>query len=379
MELDTLLPTDIPGYGAPPVISVLDRAHPEYTPVDIDFGNISLDPRIDAGGGYDSAANGIAAGSGVFQFNPSITALDPSLGLGAYVAGTTTTYPGAAEQNLSGYTIALGEHVLLPRETLNIAAAVIATEETGFGLTTVAISNPIGVTMKDIRGNDAVICGMVTLKPEVSITDYQFAGYRSQNRTDYRQKLSAEFTSGGPARIVAALHATESSYQDSAYNANSYALLVGIADEATGIWNIRLLAGAATRRPVTGNPITAPVLEASIGWMPTDLDSVRLDLAREIDDPDQESAEGYTLSEMDISIAHEYLRNVIITGSFEFSHAVYFNSPLVESLYGANAAIDWHLNRAFALSASYAFNDRQANFLKAANQNIFILGVTWSP
>jgi len=32
-----------------------------------------------------------------------------------------------------------------------------------------------------------------------------------------------------------------------------------------------------------------------------------------------------------------------------------------------------------AISASYAFNDRQANFLNAANQHIFTVGVTWSP
>jgi hypothetical protein len=175
------------------------------------------------------------------------------------------------------------------------------------------------------------------------------------------------------------LHATESEYLEPAFSANTYSALAGIADETTDIWNIRLLAGAATRRAVTGSPVTAPVLEASINWMPGDLDSLKLDAAREIDDPDQESAAGYTLSETDISIAHEYLRNVILTASFEFSHAAYFNSPLVESLYNANAAIDWHLNRALGLSAAYAFNDRQANFLKAANQHVFTLGVTWSP
>lgn len=379
MELDHLLPTDIPGYGVPPVISVLDRPHPEYDPVDIDLGDISLDPKIDAGIGYDSKPNGTDPGSGLLTLNPSLGALNTIIGLGAYVAGTATNYPNAGEQNLSGYTVALGEHALLPRETLNIAIALLATQETSFGLNTVSVTNPAGVLVKDIRGNDAVICGMVTLTPELSVTNIRFSGNDSQNRTDYRQSLTSEFDPGGPARFVMLLHATESEYLEPAFNANTYSALAGIADETTDIWNIRLLAGAATRRAVTGSLVTAPVLEASISWMPGDLDSLKLDAAREIDDPDQESAAGYTLSETDISIAHEYLRNLILTASFEFSHAAYFNSPLVESLYNANAAIDWHLNRALGISAAYAFNDRQANFLKAANQHVFTLGVTWSP
>jgi hypothetical protein len=140
-----------------------------------------------------------------------------------------------------------------------------------------------------------------------------------------------------------------------------------------------MLAGIATRQPKIGKPLVAPVVEASLSWMPTELDSLTVDLAREIDDPDQESAEGYTLSEADISIAHEYLRNVIITGSAKAGQAMYFNSPLVETLFNMLAAINWHLNRALAVEANYAFNDRQANYLPAANEQIITMDVTWTP
>jgi hypothetical protein len=379
MELDSLLPTDIPGYTALPVVSVLDRPHPEYTPVDVDLGGVTLDPKIAADGGYDSEPNGAAAASGVFDFDPSLIALEPALGLGAYFAGMLTEYPQARQQNLSGYTAAIGEHAILPEQTFNLGIAAVSAQETSFGLYTVAIQQPIGVQVRQLRGNDAVICGMATLTPELSVTNYRFAGYGSQNRTDYRQSLTGEFTSGGPARFVALLHATESVYPDRVFNATTTSALAGVADEATGLWELRLLAGAAARRPVTGDSVTAPVMEAALSWKPTELDSLELDAAREIDDPDQESAAGYTLTETDISIAHEYLRNVIITASFKFSHAAYFNTPLVESLYAANTAIDWRLNRALAINLNYAFNDRQANFLRAANQHIFTLGVTWSP
>ncbi len=379
MELDTLLPTEIPGYGTPRLTSVLDRTHPEYNPVNVDIAGLTLAPKIEADAGFDSSPNGAGGASGLYDVNPSLLALDTELGLGAYVAGTYTTYPEAADQDLAGYTIAIGERVVLPRETLTFSAAAVAVQETSFALNTFSIEKPIRVLVKDVRGSDAIICGMATLTPQVSATNYRFGDIGSQDRTDYRQSLTTEITPGGPARFVTLLHATESIYRNSAFNADTYSALAGIADQSLGLWNIRLLAGAALRRPVTGGALTAPVLEASIGWMPGDLDSVQIDAAREIDDPDQESANGYTLTEADISIAHEYLRNVIFQASFKFSHATYFNTRLIESLYSANTAVDWHLNRALALNATYAFNDRQANFLNAANQHIFTLGVTWSP
>ena len=379
MELDTLLPKDIPGYGGAPIISVLDRPQPEYNPLGMNFGGVLFNPDIAAGAGYDSRPNGAGAGSAVLDFTPSMTALDQELGLGAYVSGTYTDYPSATAQNLSGYTIALGEQALLPRHTLDLAAALVGTQETGFGLNTVNISEPIDTTIKMLRGGDSISVGMFVLKPEFSFTHYGFTNFTDQNRTDYRESLTTEFVPGGPVRIVSLLHATESEYRLSAFSANTYSALIGISDEATGLWNFRLLGGAAWRRPAVGGSLAVPVLEASVSWMPTDLDSLELDAAREIDDPDQESATGYTLSEMKLSLAHEYLRNVIITGSFDFSRASFIASPLIESLYAATAAINWHLNRALVVNANYAFNDRQANFLNAANQHVFTLGFTWSP
>jgi hypothetical protein len=379
LELDTLLPTDVPGYGTAQGVSILSRVHPDYSSLDINIGGLSFEPSINAGGGYDSSPNGAANGSGTLSLIPSILAQDTQLGLGAYIAGNFLNYPSAPTQNTAGYTIALGERAVLPRETITLAAAMLSTQETAFGLDTVTLSQPVTVTVKDLRGSDKIILGMLTLTPQFSASEYGFEDFSSQDRTDYRQSLNADFAEGGPERFVALLHATESQYRQSALNANSYEALAGIADDAPGLWQIRLLAGAATRQAVIGKPITAPVLEASVSWMPGDLDSLSLSLAREIDDPDQVTAAGYTLTQADFTLAHEYLRNVIFTYSAEVSKAVYFDQPLVETLFNTQAAVNWHLNRALALNATYAFNDRQANFLSAVNEHIITLGMTWTP
>jgi hypothetical protein len=379
LELDSLLPVDVPGYGTPLGVSILDRVQPEYAPFNIEFGTLSFSPTVNAGLGYDSNPNGLAAGSAGFNLNPSLLAEDTQLGVGAYFAGAFSNYPDAAEQNTAGYTVALGEVALLPRETLTLSAAAVGTPETGFGFNTTIFNNPVSATVKDIRGSDKLVLGMLTLTPRFSVSHFDFAGYPSQDRTDYRQSITGEFTSGGPARFVTLLQATESQYRQPAFNANTFGMLFGVADQATGLWQVRMLAGIATRQPKIGKPLVAPVVEASLSWMPSELDSLTLNLAREIDDPDQESAEGYTLSEADISIAHEYLRNVIITGSAKAGQALFFNSPLVETLFNVLATINWHLNRALAVRANYAFNDRQANVLQAANEQIITMDVTWTP
>jgi hypothetical protein len=378
-ELDSLLPANVPGYGTAQRVSILGRVDPEYQPLDFNVGSISFSPTINGGGGYDSNPNGISNGSSTFNLNPSLTAADTQLGFGAYIEGTFSTYPEVPDQNTSGYTIALGERVLLPRETLTFALASIKTQVTGFGFNSISFSLPVTTTAKDVRGSDKIVLGMLTLTPEFSVSHYTFADYASQDRTDYRQSLTGEFTSGGPARWVTLVQATEAQYPQNVYNANTYAALAGIADEATGLWQIRLLAGAASRQPAIGKVMNEPVLEGSLNWMPTEIDSLSLDLAREIDDPEQESAEGYTVSEANISFAHEYLRNVLITGSAKVSRAVYFNSSLMETLVNVLTSANWHLNRALSVNATYAFNDRQANELAAANENIITMGVTWTP
>ncbi len=378
-ELDSLLPADLPGYAPAQRVSILNRIDAQYQPFDFNYGAISLAPSIDAGGGYDSNPNGISNGSSTFNLNPSLTAADTQLGFGAYIAGTVSTYPAVTAQNTSGYTIALGQRVLLPRETLTLAAASISTQVNGFGFNSISFASPVTTAVKDVRGSDRILLGMLTLTPQFSVSHYAFAGYPSQNRTDYRQSLTGEITSGGPARFVTMLQATQSQYQQAFFNANTYAVLAGVADQATGLWQTRVLVGAASRQPTVGKAMIEPVLEASLSWMPSEIDSLSLDLAREIDDPEEESAEGYTLSEADISFAHEYYRNVMITGSGKVSRAVYFDSSLIETLFKLLVSTNWHLNRALSLNATYAFDDRQANYLAAANENIITMGVTWTP
>lgn len=377
LELDTLLPSDIPGFGAAPGLSILSRPHPDYDSFGINLGGVTLGPNLTAGLGYDSTPNGNASGSPFATLAPSLAITDTTAGFGAYLATNAEQFFSAPTQNTAGYTVALGERAEYAADIFTLALAQLRAQESGFTLNTLSIAKPLTITASEITLSDKHDCGLFTLTPQFSATLSRLPAEAAADSTDYRQALTLETT--GPARFVTYLHATETAFRASAENANTYEALFGLADDAPGLWNFRALAGLAIRQPVAGNYLMAPVLEAALDWMPTTLDSLNFTLARELDDPEQESAAGYTLTQAKISIAHEYLRNIVMTASLSATHAAYFQSPLTESLFNTDAAITWRLNRQFSVNADYAFNDRQANFLGAANEHVVTCNFVWTP
>ncbi len=379
LELDTLLPPGIPGFGAAPGVSVLTRLHPDYQSLGINLGGVTLSPALAAGIGYDSAPNGAASGSAFATMAPSLGIADAQAGLGAYLGADAQQVFNVPSQNTSGYTVALGDRAEYAADVFTAALAQLRMQETGFALNTISLARPLAVTASEVTLSDKHDCGLFTVTPEVSAAWARFDADAAADSSDYREGLTFQTAAGGPANFVTYLHATETQVRARAENANTYEALFGVADDAPGLWDLRLLGGLAARQPAAGNFLMAPVLEASLDWMPGELDSLSFTLARELDDPEQESANGYTLTEGKISIAHEYMRNVIMTATFSAAHAAYFQSPLTEALFSTDTGVTWRLNRQFAVNVDYRFNDRQANFLRAANEHVITCNFTWTP
>jgi Putative beta-barrel porin 2 len=352
-ELDTILPDTIPGYGTQ--FGVTAPGHlPRPETTGLQWGGITIAPSLATAAGYDSAPNGAAASS-LLNLTPSLTLADPILGFGAYAAANASLYPEDRAQNTSGTVLAMGERAVLPRETITLSAGDLRAQTTGFALDTISITRPIAFSVLDFRAGDKISAGLFALEPQFSNTSYRFPGYAAQNRTDNRETLNLSVIPGGPTEILLRLRATQSSYRTPLFNAHTNQALAGLNHTANGIWTFSALAGAAQRQPRYGKTLIAPVLEARLDWMPTGLDRLRLTLAREIDDPDEISATPYTISQAQLSVVHEYSRTVTIKLAEAIANAAYFDSP------------------------DYNFNDRQANYLRAANEHVATLGLTWTP
>jgi hypothetical protein len=376
-ELENLLPDTIPGYGKPFGVSPRAQLH-AFDATRLQFGALTAVPDIAVSEGYDSAPNG-AAGSAAFNASPSLLLADPILGFGAYAAGDLSNYTQDPSQNASSLTLAAGERANAGANTLILSAGYLRADETGFALDTVAITQPIEFSVRDLRVSDEIALGRFTLKPAASLTRYAFPDFALQNRTDAREALTAGYLPGGPVQLSLRLQATQSDYRIPVFSAETNQVLAGATDTADGLWTLSALAGAAQRVPHAGREITAPVLEAGLDWMPTDFDKVRLELAREIDDPDEVSAAAYTLSQAKLSLDHVFPSNAGFNFTAQISNATFFRSALRETLAGCTATFIWPLGPYLAVNAAYAFNDRQANQLRAANEHIFTLGASWTP
>jgi hypothetical protein len=375
--LDNLLPEGIPGYGVPFGVLIGNRNnHPDITGYQL--GTLMLAPELTVAGGYDSAPNGAPASS-LGNISPNLFISDPILGLGAYAAGDFTKYPQDSAQNMNNMTLAIGQRALLPEHIITLSAGYLQMHETAFALNTIDISAPLAFTVQDLRASDEISIGIFKLKPEVSVSLYHFPDFAEQDRTDTREHLTASYFPGSPVQILLRLQASQSNYREAIFNADTNQFYAGLVDSADGLWTVSALAGAAERLPRTGSALTAPVLETRLDWMPSRLDQVRLTLAREIDDPDEISATAYTLTEAAFSLTHQIPSEAKLKFTFQASNADYFESPLRETLFSSDADISWPLGRFFSVNGDYTFNDRQANYLRAANEHIITLGLVWTP
>lgn len=377
-ELDSLLPSGIPGFASSQSGVVLTRAATD-APVGLQAGGLAVQPDVSLGPGYDSAPNGSATGSPLFSLNADILASDDALGFGAYAASNNEFVTAVPSQNSDGYAFAVGERAVLPADVVSVSIAQLRMQETGFALNTVSLVKPVSVIASQFRVSDAHGFGMVTMTPEFAVSRAVFGALPEQSHTNYDETVNFADAPGGPVTAVARVHADQSRYEGVGFDAATYEGLAGLQDSAPALWDVRALGGVATRRPASGKAITAPVLEGALDWMPTDLDSLSFSVAREIDDPMQESANGYTLDEGRFTLAHEYLRNVVITASALAQNAAYFQSKRAETVLSTDAALTWRASRAVAITADYSFNDRQSNFLPAANEHIATVRIDWTP
>lgn len=379
LELDTLLPDGIPGFNAAPDVTILTRQHPQYDSLGIRWGGFEINPELSFGAGYDSNPNGVAPPSANLSATASLLLHNTALGFGAYAAAQSQSYLQSPSQNSNGYTLALGEGLLLPHDTLILALARLRTQETGFTLDNFGFTKPITLNGTEFRASDKYSTGMLTLSPEFTYASAVIQSPASLAATNIGGGLTLTFTPDAITSLVMHLHASNWRFSQPGQNANDYTALIGLSNDAERLWSFRLLAGAAARQPTTGKSQIVPVIEAAASWMPSSLTSLDFTAAHEIEDPERLDAASYTLTESKLSLAHELRRNIIITAAASATQAEYFHSPLSETLLASNASVTWRLNRQIRLVTAYSFNDRQANLLRAANEHVVTLTLTWAP
>jgi hypothetical protein len=109
------------------------------------------------------------------------------------------------------------------------------------------------------------------------------------------------------------------------------------------------------------NDLSAPVIGASLLWNVTRETSLRLQVNRSIEESVLVGSNGFVLSFGQVSIEHELLRNLLLTGYASISGLEYQGVDRTDIVYGAGAGAKYLMNRNFDVSLTYGFLKRQSD------------------
>ena len=171
-------------------------------------------------------------------------------------------------------------------------------------------------------------------------------------------------------------------------NSTSALVLAGLDYQAEALWRYSLLVGVEHTEFAASQygSYTAPIISADVVYTPTGVLTVTGSATRSIQDTDTTANDGFVLSQANVIIDYELLRNVLLEGRTGFQYASYIQggSQVDETVGGG---VTWLLNQNVRLSVNDDFtnqtspgstvgnlnNEGVSNLSGAYTQNILLL------
>lgn len=385
-------------------ISVLERPHPDYDPLDIRTGGFIISPQIETGGGatdnvYLTHDN---TKSDVYLYTaPSVIARSDWSGSQVMLsaAGLGRRYLDEARRNETSYNLrALGEKDLGPHYSItgeaqyaklyespdsgavDSALAVLSSYQrsyfnlrgqysAGRGRVIVALDrtaftfNDIHLSTGDIdqSNRDRVVSRVTTevqyaLSPSVSLYTQG-----SLDDTNYSERLAG----GDPNR-----------------DSTGYRLVGGLNFDLAGLVRGKIGLGYTQRdyHSPAYRDVGGVSVEALVEYFPTDLTTVGLRLGRTIEDASISNTSAYWQNRAQLRVDHELLNNLVLSAIGEYTRQSYIDSVTPGNKYYRVSGLGRYLaSRFVTLNASVSYLRRTADNTPTANYNEFRgqIGITF--
>ena len=108
-------------------------------------------------------------------------------------------------------------------------------------------------------------------------------------------------------------------------------------------------------------------MQADVDWFVTQLTTLGFTAIRTIDDPADFRAAGLVSTQAAVTVDHELLRNVILSGRLRYEDAQYKGIDREDKVWGASVNGTYLLNRRVGLSGGYAYLKQESNGLDRSN------------
>jgi hypothetical protein len=378
--LDSLLPEGVPGYA-----TVRSRAHPDFEPLGIRLDSLMIRPLLGLTAGYDDnifgGPNHRVAGELAAQ--PSVLmGTESSAGsLGTYLSANDVHYWGEPSQNRTDGTAFLGGTINLGRDKLTLGGGYLAQHEERTALDALPSDRPVAFTVENLRASYASDFGRFTVTPSIDLNRWRFdnttifglpVSEAARDRTTAQSGVTLRYGWMTGRDLLWVTRVVSTHYDHPAAgvpsnNSTSWQTLLGVDYDDDTVWRYRLLGGVEYRQAASTAVAsqTTGIAEAGITWSPTGMTTVRATASRGIEDAAQAGLSSFTYTSAQLSLDHEYLRNVLLSASATIRRASFNQTGGQQLGIGFGTGATWLINRDLRLSLTYDFADVRNEHLPA--------------
>jgi hypothetical protein len=363
-------PTGSAGYDQDLGVTVLSRIRPEYEASGIQLGGFTIRPALDQSIFNNSNVTGTGganAGSWGSETTGSVSAASgwSRNSLDASVGFDHQQYFALPADNYTNWNAGLGGGYTIGDSELLAAYSHSSVTQLGTTIGTAQSSTPALNTTDTGELSYTFNFGRFAVTPTLDVSAYRFGpitqGGIQQSQTNLDRNVVAggvvtRYAMTGAAGLLFVARGSNSDYINPqagqpSNNSTSAIVLAGLDYQAESVWRYSLLVGVEHTEFAAAQfgSVTAPIISADVVYTPTGVLTITGSATRSIEDTDTTASAGYVLSQANLVLDYELMRNVLLQGRAGFQHADYIKgSSQNEETVGGG--ITWLINQDVRLS-----------------------------
>jgi hypothetical protein len=385
--LMSLFPEGVPGYGTEQGVTVQSRSRPDYDPLGLHAGTWTIRPLLNESFGYDNNLFGAPSHRGSWEIvtAPSVQmSTEGSTGsAGLFFSGNDTRYLGQPSQNRTDGKVFLGGTLDLGRDKLTAGAGYLSQYEDRTALDALPSDRPVAFMVENLRLSYAADFAPFTLTPAIDLNRWRFdnttilgvpVSQAPRDRTTGQAGLTIryEWMSGRNLLLVTRFEDTHYDHPVAgapSNNSTAWQTLAGIDYDNDSVWRYRLLGGIEYRQFAASGvgSETTPIVEVEVTWLPSGQTTVRATATREVEDAAQTGLSTFTYTSAQLTIDHEFLRNLLLNASAAARYASFYQTGGRQLGLSVGVGATWLINRTLRLSLASDFTDLRNAHLPASS------------
>ncbi len=377
--IQTLFPSDIPGYEPDLSASVVQRMLSQNEDSGVPVGSFIVHPDVSVDGGYQSEALGApdtASSTLNTQASARINSNWEENALGASFTVDNEHYFALPRASYTNWSLGAGGMLDFGEDRASASYAHAVTNLTATDLGAIGIVDPVPYSIDDVRLSYDKLFARVVWTPGFEFQSYQFGGAGGAfavNDGALNHRVETEslagryaFTPGNSAVVI--LRASQAQFgSDRADDYSDEAVFAGLDVRGPAIFQYRALAGFETRRfGNAGVTATTPTFELDLAYTPTEIDTVTVSGNRTQSNPTSAFALNQTLTQLHVEYDHELTPAVFlrVNALYGLSNAVSASAGLPsqnQTQLGAGVSAFWNLNQNLRATIGYQFSHGASN------------------